>query len=100
MREVLRVEEVERAAPRTAIVRAERDICLRAVFAASREVRVWFADDTEAPRGESTTGTTGTVPPRGPACAKKGEALRFVIDKGDPASGGESSTRVVIFAAP
>lgn len=91
MREALRVEQ---ASPRSPDVRADRDLCLRAVFAATKPVRAWFADASGAPRGEIASGATGTVPPRGPVCAKKGEALHLVIDT------TEGSARAVIFAAP
>ena len=65
MREILRVE---RAAPSAALPRAERDICVRAIFAASREVRVWFADESGTMRGEPATGASGTDVP---ACYAK-----------------------------
>lgn len=85
---------MEQASPRSPDVRADRDLCLRAVFAATKPVRAWFADASGAPRGEIASGATGTVPPRGPVCAKKGEALHLVIDT------TEGSARAVIFAAP
>jgi hypothetical protein len=91
MREALRVEH---ASPRSPDVRAERDLCLRAVFAAARPVRAWFADESGAARGEIASGASGTVPPRGPVCAKKGEALHLVVETTD------ASARAVIFAAP
>jgi hypothetical protein len=90
MRERLRVE---RAGGSTALPRAERDLCVRAIFSASRDVRAWFADESGVMRGDVTTAATGTVPPRGPACAKKGEVLRLVIEDAPP-------VRAVIFAAP
>jgi hypothetical protein len=102
MRERLRVE---RAAPRSEEVRAERDLCVRALYAATRPVRVWFADAGGQRRGEVASGTGGAVPPRGPACARKGEALRLVVEGALPAGGpgaeaGEPAARAVIFAAP
>jgi hypothetical protein len=99
MREALRVEH---AAPRSPDVRAERDLCVRASFAASVPVRAWFADESGAPRGETTSATSGTVPPRGPVCAKKGEALHLVVESAasDEARSTATSARAVIFAAP
>jgi hypothetical protein len=92
MREALRVD---RAVPRSPDVRADKDVCLRALFAASVTVRASFVDETGATRGEPTTSASGTVPPRGPVCAKKGEALHLVVE------GPEGTTaRAVIFAAP
>ena len=41
MRETLRIDH---AAPRSPDVPAEREVCLRAVFAADTAVRAWFAD--------------------------------------------------------
>lgn len=100
------LQRVDRAAPRSADVRAERDLCVRALFAATRPVRVWFADAAGAPRGETTSGTSGTVPPRGPACARKGEALHLVVEgaadadaSGTPGTAAVSA-RAVLFAAP
>lgn len=92
MREVLRVE---RAAPRSPDIRAERDLCVRALFAASRPARVWLADETGAVRGDVASGPSGPVPPRGPACAKKGESLHLMVE----AESGVAA-RAVIFAAP
>lgn len=92
MRELLRVE---RAAPRSPDVLAPRDLCVRALFAASGPVRAWFSDAGGAPRGEVTTATSGAVPPRGPACARKGESLHLVIE-----SDASAAARAVIFAAP
>ncbi|HSO34659.1 MAG TPA: hypothetical protein VLT33_19125 [Labilithrix sp.] len=92
MREALRVEQ---AAPRSPDVRAERDLCLRAIFAASAPARAWFVDQAGAVRGEITSAAAGTVPPRGPACAQKGESLHLVVEGGAPLT-----ARAVIFAAP
>ncbi|MDB5214110.1 MAG: hypothetical protein JWO86_2037 [Myxococcaceae bacterium] len=96
MREALRVDH---AAPRSPDVRADRDVCLRASFAATAPVRAWFADQSGAARGETTTGASGMVAPRGPVCARKGEALHLVVES---AEGGAPVTnvRAVIFAAP
>ena len=92
MRELQRVEQ---AAPRSPDVRAERDLCVRAVFAASSPVKAWFADQAGAARGEVSTGASGTVPPRGPACMKKGESVHLVVE-----GEGSPSARAVVFAAP
>lgn len=92
MRELLRVEQ---AAPRSPDVRADRDLCVRAVFAASAPVKAWLADDAGAARGEVSSAASGTVPPRGPACVKKGESLHLVVE-GDAAV----RARAVLFAAP
>jgi hypothetical protein len=92
MRELLRVERV---GPRSVDLRAERDQCVRALFAAPRPVRLWFADDANIARSEIASGTRGAVPPRGPMCAKKGESLHLEVE-GD--EGAEA--RAVIFAAP
>ena len=99
MREALRVEQ---AAPRSPDVRADRDACLRATFAASRPVRAWFADASGAARGETTTAASGTVPPRGPVCAKRGEPIHLVIEDAtpDPARSTAPTARAVIFASP
>lgn len=99
MRELLRVE---RAAPRSPDVRADRDLCLRALFAASRPVRAWFADEAGATRGEIAIGASGAVPPRGPACASKGESLHLVVEAVPSVAESESPTdaRAVLFAAP
>jgi hypothetical protein len=92
MRELLRVE---RASPRSPDLRADKDLCLRALFAAERPVRAWFSDSTGASRGEIASGTSGSVPPRGPVCAAKGEALHLVVE-----SSNGAAARAVIFAAP
>jgi hypothetical protein len=97
MREALRAASVS---PRSADVRAERDLCVRAVFASSAAVRAAFADESGAVRGEPASGATGTVPPRGPVCVKKGEALHLVVESLDGGAAASASTRAVIFAAP
>jgi hypothetical protein len=95
MREALRAAA---ASPRSPDVRADKDLCLRAVFASSVPVRAAFADESGAARGDATTATSGTVPPRGPVCVKKGEVLHLVLES---AAGIPSTTaRAVIFAAP
>lgn len=98
MRELLRVD---RAAPRSPDVRADKDLCVRALFAASKPVRAWFADSSGLPRGEITSDASGAVPPRGPVCMTKGEALHLVIESRDPqARAAVPAARALIFAAP
>jgi len=92
MRELLRVEH---AAPRSPAVRADRDLCVRALYAAARPVRAWLADEAGLVRGEIATGASGAVPPRGPACVQKGESLHLVVE-----SEGPVVARAVLFAAP
>jgi hypothetical protein len=95
MREALRTTA---AAPRSADVRAEKDLCLRAVFASVSQVRASFVDESGTARGEPSVGASGTVPPRGPVCVKKGEALHLVVEAATP--GALPSVRAVVFAAP
>lgn len=87
MREASRIEELA-AAPS---ITADRDACYRVRFAAGREVTATLRDATGAARGETTTGGIGWVPPRGPACARKGETLRLVVEP--PVAG-----RAIVFA--
>ena len=94
MREALRTA----ASPRSPDVRADKDLCLRAIFASSAAVRAWFADESGAARGDATVGASGTVPPRGPVCVRKGEALHLVVES--TPGGPPSTARAVIFAAP
>ena len=95
MREALRTEAASKRSPD---VRADKDLCLRAVFASSAAVRASFADESGAARGEATAGASGTVPPRGPVCVRKGEALHLVVES--TAGSPPSIARAVIFAAP
>ncbi len=95
MREVLRVD---RAAPRSPDVKADRDLCVRALFASAVTVRASLVDQRGAPRGDAAIGAVGAVPPRGPACIKKGEAVHLVVES-VPAR-GDAMARAVIFAAP
>ncbi|MBX3188729.1 MAG: hypothetical protein KF819_17055 [Labilithrix sp.] len=92
MREIARAPS---AAPRSAEVRAERDLCLRAAFASSRSVKIAFADGANVTRGDATVAAAGMVPPKGPACVTKGDALHLVVD-----APPETVVRAVIFAAP
>lgn len=98
MREALRVEQ---AAPRSPDVRAERDACMRVMFAAARPVRAWLADASGNTRGETTTAASGTVPPRGPVCATKGESLHLVVEDAAPdAARAPVAVRAVFFVSP
>ena len=78
-------------------IRADKDVCLRALYAANRPVRAWLEDETKTVRGDvAPAATSGLVPPRGPACARKGEAMKLVFDSGsDPLA-----ARAVIWMAP
>lgn len=93
MREVLRASDA--ATRRFELEAKAADSCFRAVIAASSPARAWFEDDRGAKRGEASIGD-GPVPPRGPACARKGEILRLVVE----ASGPGASTRAVVWSAP
>ncbi len=103
MRETTRVAEA--ATKPTELETKTADTCYRAALAASLPVRAWFEDDKRARRGDEAriagpvinrTGATGLVPPRGPACARKGETLRLVVE----ASEGVPVARAVIWQAP
>lgn len=76
-------------------VRAERDLCFRGVFVAAAPVRVYFLDDEGALRGNAGEGASGTVPPEGPACARKGERLRLVTT-----AHTDTAFRVLVLRAP
>lgn len=75
-------------------MRAERDVCLRAVYAAQGSLRVFFVDDEGALRGNPAEGASGVVPPEGPACARKGEKLRLAT------TSAETAVRIVVLRAP
>jgi hypothetical protein len=94
MHETMRVEGTVGKKP-LAETRADKDICVRALFEASKPVRVAIADDTGAKRGDVASAASGAAPPRGPACAKKGETLR-VVGEGDDGT----TVRVVVFVSP
>ncbi|MBX3230173.1 MAG: hypothetical protein KIT84_24930 [Labilithrix sp.] len=89
MREAKRIDD---ASTPVELDTSAADTCFRALVASSRPVKAWFADATNAPRGE-VADAAGLVPPRGPACAKKGEALRLVIDATTPGT----LTRAVVW---
>ncbi len=93
MREALRVGDATK--PSVLEVRTT-DTCFRAVVAASAPVRAWFEDDAHATRGAELSGTSGLVPPRGPACARKGETLRLVVEPASPSI----IARAVVWQAP
>jgi len=84
-------------------LRADRDLCVRAVVAASAPLRVWLADAGGARRGDAAAvGATAVggaasvlVPPAGPACVKRGEAVRLVAEGAAP-----PVVRAILFAAP
>ena len=93
MRIVLRVADATKPIDLPA---ADRDVCYRAIVASSRPVRARLEDATKAARGDAAPNATSLlVPPRGPACAKKGEVLRLVVD-------AETGTvaRAVVFQSP
>jgi hypothetical protein len=83
-------------ATRPVIVAVETsDACLRALVAATGPVRAWFEDEAHAARGAERTGGGGLVPPMGPACARKGESLRLIVE-GAP----EVAARAIVWRAP
>ena len=92
MREVLRSADATK--PSVLDVRAA-DACFRAVVAANAPVRARFEDEKRAPRGEDLAGASGLVPPRGPACARKGETLRLVVETAD--AGAPVTARAVVW---
>lgn len=93
MREVLRVAD---ATTPSVLAAGATDVCFRASVAASMPVRAWFEDESRTPRGGQLEASTGLVPPRGPACARKGEKLRLVVD----APGAATVARAVVWQAP
>ncbi len=93
MRESTRIAD---AAARATEVKAERDTCVRVAFAASTKVKTFLADAAGARRGDPFEGTEGVTPPSGPACMKRGESLRLVVE-GAPAA---AVVRAVVFVAP
>ena len=96
MREIARVPNV---LPKTADIAAERDQCVRMLVSSSALVKLSLVDASGATRGEPTTVTTAPVakvPAGGPACVKKGEALRLVVEGAPPGA----TVRAVVFASP
>jgi hypothetical protein len=93
MREVLRVSDASRPIE---LPPRDRDACYRVAVAASHPIRARIEDATKTPRGDATPSATSTfVPLRGPACAKKGEVLRLVVDA-EPGT----IARAVVWQAP
>jgi hypothetical protein len=93
MRVAMRVAQ---AAPRAELAPADHDACFRAALAAGAPVRTWFEDSSGARRGDVANGASVVVPPRGPACAKKGETLSLVVD----GAAADAVVRAVIFTSP
>ena len=93
MREVVRSEDATKPTP---VELRAADACLRAVVAASVPVQAWFEDEKHAKRGAELSGASGLVPPRGPACARKGETLRLVVAP----QAADTIARAVIWQAP
>ncbi|MBS2013367.1 MAG: hypothetical protein JST00_10795 [Deltaproteobacteria bacterium] len=91
MREVQRLPDARVKAD----LETRRDTCFRAVLASSRAVKAYFADEKGTPRGDALEGLggEGVVPPNGPACVKRGDVVRFVVES-------DAAVRAVVFAAP
>jgi hypothetical protein len=90
MREAQRVAD----AAKPYELRADKDTCVRVLFAADPPVRAGIEDESTAPRGDvAPASTSSLVPPKGPACAKKGETLKLVIE-------GAVTARAVIWQSP
>ena len=67
---------------------------MRVLFAADHPVKAWLEDESKSPRGDVVEATKSSlVPPKGPACARKGETLKLVID-------GATTARAVIWQSP
>lgn len=91
MREAQRVADASKPYELRA---ADRDVCVRALFAADRPAKAWFEDEAKAPRGDvAPASTTSLVPPKGPACARKGETLKLVVE-------GATTARAVVWQSP
>ena len=92
MRELTRLAQ---AAPRSPEIRADKDLCVRVVFAASGPARVSLADASGTTRGDVATSASGVAPAKGPACISKGETLHVVVE-------AERSVvvRAVVFGLP
>ncbi len=92
---------VERAFPRSPDILADRDLCVRAIFAASVPIRAQFKDPSGALRGPHAEGVTGTSPPEGPVCILKGETLHLELE---PISSSSSQpaveARAILFTSP
>jgi hypothetical protein len=96
MREVRRLEWPNASGAR---ITAEHDACFRAAFEAASTIDIAFVDERGEPRSEAARGEHGLVPPRGPVCVKKGEAIELA-----PSTPSRAASRVlvraVIWAAP
>jgi hypothetical protein len=69
MREAQRVADASKPFE----LKADKDICVRALFAADHPVKAWLEDDSKSPRGDGgPPSKTSLVPPQGPACARNG----------------------------
>lgn len=90
----------EIAGPRVGTVTLAYDACLRAAFGASRDVRAAFVDAEGAPRGPSITAARGLVPPRGPACGRKGETLALVASEDGAPDAAVALTRAIVWISP
>jgi hypothetical protein len=100
MRETQRVGEA--AGKPTDLESKTADTCFRAALAANVPVRAWFEDEKHSERGEQTTlseaAKSGLVPPKGPACARKGETLKLMVVRASPQSADSAIGRLVIEA--
>ena len=90
MRETQRVADASKPFE----LKADKDTCVRALFAADHPVKAWMEDDSKAPRGDVVESSKSSlVPAKGPACARKGETLKLVIE-------GATTARAVIWQSP
>jgi len=93
MREVLRTADATTGA---ILAAGASDACFRAVIASSAPVQARFEDSAGAIRGAPLSGAPGMVPPRGPACARRGETLRLVVELADHAA----RARAIVWQSP
>jgi hypothetical protein len=94
--EIASMRESQRVADATKPfeLKADKDICIRALFAADHPVKAWLEDDSKSPRGDVVEASKSSlVPAKGPACARKGETLKLVIE-------GAATARAVIWQSP
>jgi hypothetical protein len=103
---IARMHEIHRlpdaAARSFAIEPPNADTCYRAVVVASGPARAHFVDEARATRGEAASGAgagPALVPPQGPACARRGERLSFVVEALADA-GAPVAARAVLFQSP
>ncbi len=97
MRELTRLDPAPARSP-DLLAAATADTCLRVAFVASRPVRVRLVDHDGTPRGEATEGTDGAVPPLGPACAVRGDALALLVEP-LAGEGPDALVRAVVWAS-